>query len=987
MTKESFYIDSGIEKSRRAVTRVDHHTPHGSTSKHKKSKNAKLLLDLGLEHFKDDVLTTHVTKKSVNLMLDLTKADNKHLPKGAERHTYKVPSNYDVLYIPVNRLKQVYQTDEAINPRKVNENAKKMKSGVSLEPVEIGYNYDVHDGHHRWEAAKKLGYTHVPCKIVGSDPKKLKAAKEEYTKVWKSMSLKELKADEKMISDLDKLSINQFLKDLLHLEKEHNVVIKSEKKDEKKKEEDTIALEDIISHYVNVEKGIDPVEDEEEWKDKVDANDKKFRQDLGIAKGSLYIDLHKGQLNYAKLTKKQVSVRGKNGKVHTRMQWVKAGEESKDMKHPGVDHSTFHHHEDGIKDLEKRQSNRFPVVHHDVKGLKNSDHNYTPDKKALASAEEKYKAGDKLPPVKITPSGEILENAHLVDLAKKHGISHVPVIVVGNSVQKKELETKLKREQQGESNDTPDRNSEADNSQDHTSSDMVTDLEHFNNFTKKKYTKQHLMRAAKEQGLSWKTTMNNGKELPENSSILWMHAHKAITDHIKAGNTFEVNHVEKDVDSRMKEDGKDTIHKHFLKLLEKHGSKDDLMTWGKDNKIEWREHVDPSINWMRFVKAVKTELAKGKMVGGVRTRQKDAMKDANTVITDNIKDMVTAYGKKYGKSSVMLKAEEMGLEFSRFDRKGQQLPENSNILWMRAHGAIAKHIAQGNDFKMGGENGITAKAGDYGDADISANQGIAIDIGKRNSDMVEGESKKWAIQALMTDMDMSEQEAGELYSELMNKAREKRVMLHFDPLEILPNGSTLLEQMSSDGHFKNDYQLERGLDPEHREANERDMFGDEFDNAKAEERPNYGVIDLFNKGLGSHPYNGEVAFVLNDNSKKRITGSATDSNSIPYGEEGKHVRSMEDPHHLVIDRWRSKWKKINKPDAQRSRMFESVLTNKTNNEDSEFFETHIHGGVKMDRDVDHILVPDSWRSDKSHKDKHDQIKNFAGQFGIDIKYD
>src|SRR5690606_7895621 len=115
------------------------------------------------------------------------------------------------------------------------------------------------------------------------------------------------------------------------------------------------------------------------------------------------------------------------------------------------------------------------------------------------------------------------------------------------------------------------------------------------------------------------------------------------------------------------------------KLLEKHGSKDDLMTWGKENGISWKEKVDPSINWMNFVKAVKTELAKGKMVDGVRTRQKDAMKDANTIITDNIKDTVTAYGKKHGKSSVMKKAEEMGLQFDRFTKKGDQLPENSNI--------------------------------------------------------------------------------------------------------------------------------------------------------------------------------------------------------------------------------------------------------------------------------------------------------------------
>lgn len=974
-----FHPETGLEKasvkkSRKSVGRLD-----GATSDKAKqsSKHTKLMIDLGLENFKDDVLTTTVTRKSERLVIDISKADNKHLPKGSERHSYEVASNYNVIYIPVNRLKQVYQSDEALNPKKVNENVKKMKAGTALEPVEIGYSYDVHDGHHRWEAAKKIGYTHVPCKVVGKDAEKVKAAREEYLRIWKSVS-------DEMKTELEKLSVSQFVKDLLS-----SNLIKADKKEDKKKDEedDTLAPEEVMSHYISNEGGVDPFDGSDDWKNEVDKNDKKFRKDLGISKG-LYIDLFKG-LNYAKLVKKRVTVRGKSGKVHSRMQWVRPGESTGDMKHPGVDHSTLDHHEDGIKDLEKRQSNRFPVLHHEVSGLKNTDHNYSTDKAAYAEAEKKYKAGDKLPPVKINPRGEILENAHLVDLAKKHGISHVPVIVIGNPSLKKDLETKLKREANGEEHhDEPTtEETKSDSSNDNTVSDMVNDLDHFLNFTKKKYTKQHLMKEAARQGLTWKTTMNNGTELPENSSILWMHAHKAIVEHIKSGKQFEVNHVEKDVDARMKTDGKDNIHKHFLKLLEKHGSKDALMAWGKDNGIEWKEKVDPSINWKNFVVATKTKLAKGEMVDGIRTRQKDAMKEANTVITDQIKDMVGAYGKKYGKSTVMAKAEAEGIQFSRFDKKGQQLPENSNILWMRAHSAVAKHIAQGGDFKMGGDNGISATTGDYGEVKVTPNQAIAIDAGKRNSNEVEDSAKSWALDALMKDRGLSPEDAEGVYKDFMAKARDKRVLVHFDPHEILPSGVTLMEQLSSDGTFKNDYELGRGLDKEHREANERDMFGDEFDEATDKERPTYGVVDLFNKGLQSHPYNGEVAFVLKNDVKKRTTGSATDSNNIEYGQEGKSVRSMEDPHHLVIDRWQSRWKKIGKADKQRARMFDSVISGTPNNDDNHFFETHVHGGVNFDRDVDHILVPNSWKSDKQHADKHDSIKNFAKQFGLDVNYD
>jgi len=164
------------------------------------------------------------------------KADNSHLPKGAERCAYTPNTNYGIVYIPVNRLRQVYQTDEALNPAKVNENRRKMREGIPLSPVEIGYNYDVHDGHHRWEAAKKEGHTHVPCKVVGTDPEKVKEARQKYMDVWKSLAI-----------------------------------------------------------------------------------------DL---KEGLYVDLGKsmGHLDFSKLVKKAVQVRGKDGKIFTRMQWVAPNE-------------------------------------------------------------------------------------------------------------------------------------------------------------------------------------------------------------------------------------------------------------------------------------------------------------------------------------------------------------------------------------------------------------------------------------------------------------------------------------------------------------------------------------------------------------------------------------------------------------------------------------------------------------------------------------
>jgi hypothetical protein len=221
----------------------------------------------------------------------------------------------------------------------------------------------------------------------------------------------------------------------------------------------------------------------------------------------------------------------------------------------------------------------------------------------------------------------------------------------------------------------------------------------------------------------------------------------------------------------------------------------------------------------------------------------------------------------------------------------------------------------------------------------------------------------------------------------MEQARNAKVMVHFDPFEMLPSGVNLIEQLSSDGEFKNDYALQRGFDQEHRESIERDMFGDDYWEAGHSERPTYATVDLFNQGLKSHPYGGDIAFVLKGDAKKRITGSHIDSNNIPYGQETNSLRSMEDPHHLLIDRWTSRWKQPNKKDGQRSRAFDSVLEGKPNKDDNRYFEAHVHGGLKFDRDVDHILVPASWKTDKSHAEKHNKLNEFAKLHGIDVKYE
>lgn len=940
------YVGNSVEKSRKSKNSIDE-----LQSKARKAglspDHLKRLRELSLENFVQDLTTdTSNVRKGVELVI---KADNKHLPIGSERHSYKCTENYNIVYIPVNRLKRVYQTEDAENPATINKKCKDMLSGKAMPPVEIGYNYDVHDGHHSWQAAIKAGYNHVPCKVVGSNPDKVKSAIAEYKKVWKSLreDLWEPKAEK--------------------TEPSTSLVL------EEKPSVDDVANE-TLSEKPSTELNI------------------KIPSEETVDKGlSLTLNLFKGTLNRGKLVKRRVAVRGKNGKVFYRMQWV-SPEQAKgtDHEHPGVDHSTYSHHEEGIKDMEKRRSNKFPVLHHDVNDLKHVEHNYRTNKEKYAQAKKIFEEGKDLPPVHINDKGEILDHDYIVDLARDLKLTHVPVIVSGNPILKKEKETQLKREMQvdHETGEITQSRNDSNGNAHSPSSETVGNLHEFENFIKTKYTKQYLMQQADKQGIEFNKKDKNGVALELNSPILWMRAHTAIKKHILAGNSFQVEHDEKDVDKNMKEKGMDTVQKHFLKLLEKHGGKPELMEWARENGIAWKEVADPSINWMKAMQAIKKELAKGRMLDGIRTRQKDVMKEANTRITDDIKEMITAYGKKHGKLKVMDRADELGIEYPKVTKKGVELALNSPILWMNAHSAIAKYVAQGGEFKMAGESnqGLIAVTGDYGETKLSEHQGIAVDLAKRNSSKEEPRTKAWAIKALMVDRGIGEDEAETLYNKFMEKSRQAKFMIHFDPFEELKGGITLIDQLTSQGEFKNDYEIGREFDHEYKQANEYDMFGDDYDSAKNSERPVYGVIDLHNQGLDCNSLGGSVALVLKDSVKSRATGSAVDSASIPYGEEGNWVRSLQDPHHMIVDRWKSKWKTPNKADKQRERAMSSIIDGKSTRDDH-YYESHVHGKVDLAKDVDHILVPTEWARNSAHSKKHEAVKQLAKLHGIELRYD
>lgn len=91
----------------------------------------------------------------------------------------------------------------------------------------------------------------------------------------------------------------------------------------------------------------------------------------------------------------------------------------------------------------KRDKYKFPIIYVPIDDLiYNSDRNELVE--ILDHARAQFHAGEPLEVIKIVPGMEIIKNAHLALLASELGLSHVPVIVGGDDVEKKVIEEKFK---------------------------------------------------------------------------------------------------------------------------------------------------------------------------------------------------------------------------------------------------------------------------------------------------------------------------------------------------------------------------------------------------------------------------------------------------------------------------------------------------------------------------------------------------------------
>ena len=92
--------------------------------------------------------------------------------------------------------------------------------------------------------------------------------------------------------------------------------------------------------------------------------------------------------------------------------------------------------------VQKRDKNYYPLIY-----IPLSDLVFTrkmKDSEVLQQAKSKFHAGEPLDIIRITPQKEIIKNDYLAQLAYELGMSHVPVVVIGHSDEKKAVENQYK---------------------------------------------------------------------------------------------------------------------------------------------------------------------------------------------------------------------------------------------------------------------------------------------------------------------------------------------------------------------------------------------------------------------------------------------------------------------------------------------------------------------------------------------------------------
>lgn len=222
------------------------------------------------------------------------------------------------------------------------------------------------------------------------------------------------------------------------------------------------------------------------------------------------------------------------------------------------------------------------------------------------------------------------------------------------------------------------------------------------------------------------------------------------------------------------------------------------------------------------------------------------------------------------------------------------------------------------------------------------------------------------------------------------------VELNFHPDRKIASGSTVAEQLLSDGIYRNQFEtrISNGSRSAHRGGIryewEKQMFGRAYDEATDTERPKYGALNVLNFSDGSAPRFGSCYLCLRPSVSKRSTFGYGDSvtNPTQFGTIRNFSRiwsaMLFDAHSLGsslgIDTTVSKL--LQRIDDTFRARDSSRFTKSPGRVLDDYIEAQVHGDVRLDRDVDRMVVDPSFEN----TDTGNLLNRIAETYQIDLQY-
>lgn len=182
---------------------------------------------------------------------------------------------------------------------------------------------------------------------------------------------------------------------------------------------------------------------------------------------------------------------------------------------------------------------------------------------------------------------------------------------------------------------------------------------------------------------------------------------------------------------------------------------------------------------------------------------------------------------------------------------------------------------------------------------------------------------------------------------------------------------TILQFLTKEENIKNGFETGRVYcgNNNARKTWETNLFNKEYDDANPIEKVKYGALNMFNEknGVSACLGYGDVFFVLKKEVNNRISFVNGDSSGMMF-----HICTFKYPTALLV----------HLPDAHLKNFIMHVRNEKPSTTNYNYIEAQIHGPIRINTDIEKLVIPSNCLLKTTSRDKLDKLKTFCEERGI-----